>query len=675
YRPFSVKCYDPGDNLELEIEGVYPKIKGKAELTVEKFIGGGFAGQVYKVTLTKLDPRGESIDGLKEGNQYAAKIITPPSGFSRMFRNFLYFIGFQGAFSPQVNYSAIRANVLWQKIIRRGAKLYLGSENAIVDTYATFFDQNLSSFGTLNEWVEGRIWRLELDDNIFKRWKFEDRNSLPKDVNSPEYINKRIFMEKLVRLFHDMGAHELARQYEWWTTKSQPNVLKKTRINANPEDGLIAIDFTAGLVLLPFLPMSPVDIKLIFKGLFRGSLVQFDRGNMKILGEFCKKHEDIFGDYGSLLEELKITDEEYRASLFDITHHHFKLLTRSKLRKSIKNGIITAWKNLGIIDEKHEATLKGSIFIFSIFLLLSAIPFLGKFIKKLCGHEEYRKRFKRCFKSWDYFCRIFRAKRIEALFHWHQEDRIADDRAFYLINKPFRFIFETIFYSWLPPVLHKLIAEPHFAANLIKDSFRFLYNLLTKQSFREEWLLEQIRAGSEEGMLSPEEEAKIIEQVKDPFIQKYLKCLAAHICTAPITQIISVIIAIYAFFKFGSTLQESLAYAAGILAAFQMLPITPGSTARGLIVLYLIIRERNIKNYWVAGLISFWHYIGYFGFPIQMVANYPTLARFMAGRGARNLVSIIPIFGEKGGLIEHMVFDLFFNLPLTIRRKFKTKNQ
>ena len=33
----------------------------------------------------------------------------------------------------------------------------------------------------------------------------------------------------------------------------------------------------------------------------------------------------------------------------------------------------------------------------------------------------------------------------------------------------------------------------------------------------------------------------------------------------------------------------------------------------------------------------------------------------MAGRWATEAVHIIPVFGEKGGLVEHMVFDLCFN--------------
>jgi len=670
-RPFSVIYYDPGDILKFNLEGILTKNKCSAEFIIEKFVGGGFAGQVYKAKLSKIDNQNNNIKGLVTGSVYAIKIIKPPSTFSLKFRNFLYLLGFQGTFSPQVNHSAIRANVLWQKLIRRGAKIYFGSENVIVDTYAIFYDTKLSSFGTINEWVEGRIWRLELDDNIFNRWKIDENGNLLSNNNSPEYVTKRFFMKNLVKLFHDMGASELARQYEWWTTKSQPNVLKRIDETSNPGDGLIAIDFFAGLALLPFLPMSPVDFKLIFKGILRGRLVQFDKGNTKTLENFCKEHDSEFKDYECIIDELKGEDKKYRESLFDITYHQFKLITNSKLRKSIKQGTLTAWKNLDYIDGNHQEYLKKSSFAYLFFLIISIIPFAGKLILKIYGNEIYRKRVTRNFKSWRYFCRTLRAKRIERIIHWHQKDRLSDERAFLLSKKPFRFIYEMILYSWLPSKWHRFIAEPYYAFNSIKEAITFSYKLLTKPDFREQWLIEQIKTGQKEGILSAAEEVLITNQVKDPFIQKYLKCLAVHICTLPITQVVSIVIAVYAFFKFGTSFHESLVYAAGILAVFQVLPVSPGSIVRGLYVFYLIIRERNIKNYWVAAIISFWHYIGYLGFPIQMVAKYPALARFMAGNWARNMVGKIPIFGEKGGLMEHIVFDFFFNLPLTIRRKIK----
>jgi hypothetical protein len=49
-----------------------------------------------------------------------------------------------------------------------------------------------------------------------------------------------------------------------------------------------------------------------------------------------------------------------------------------------------------------------------------------------------------------------------------------------------------------------------------------------------------------------------------------------------------------------------------------------------------------------------------------MVTAYPEFSQFMAGRWAASAVHIIPVFGEKGALVEHMVFDMFFNVPRVI---------
>ncbi len=125
--------------------------------------------------------------------------------------------------------------------------------------------------------------------------------------------------------------------------------------------------------------------------------------------------------------------------------------------------------------------------------------------------------------------------------------------------------------------------------------------------------------------------------------------------------------------RFGQSWGESVAYALAVLAVFQVTPISPGSIARGSYVLYLVISERNLRNYSVAVLVSFWKYIGYLGFPLQMVRQYPALSRLMAGRWAKSMANFVPVFGETGGLLEHAVFDLFFNLPLSVKRAFKAR--
>jgi len=109
--------------------------------------------------------------------------------------------------------------------------------------------------------------------------------------------------------------------------------------------------------------------------------------------------------------------------------------------------------------------------------------------------------------------------------------------------------------------------------------------------------------------------------------------------------------------------------AAGIVALFQVIPVSPGSFCRGAYVLYLVIRERNFRDYNIAVFLGFFKYVGYLAFPIQMTYRYPALARFMAGHWATEMVHIVPVFGERGALLEHWVFGLFYNWPLTIRRR------
>jgi len=667
--------YDVNDTLNLDLVGVCPDVRAKAIFRIEKFVGGGFAGQVYRVKLIDMESNHASgaID-LEVGKTYAIKILIPPSQFSLLFRNFVYWLAYQGPFSAQVNFAAARVGILWQKLIRRGAKIYFGSERAIVDTYATFYDEIFNSYGEVNEWVTGRNWKFEIDDQIFKRKKWKKLDHIPDDdtVNSPEFLAKRKFMANLVQLLHDMGAPELARQYEWGTMKSQPNALLRINSTTRSVNDLTGIDFRAGLALLPFLPMSPADFKLIIKGLFRGNLVQFDRGNLKKLKLFINEHKEKFKDLIPAVEELVVREPQYRDSLPDISHHGLKLIFNQSLRNTVKEGLIRGWECKELVDKEHREKLTASAFRWLLFYLAGILPFLGNFIRRLWGNRQYARHITHIFAETGYFKRVLRAKQAHAMIDWYRDGRVTEEKAFKLLERPVRFWMQRFFVGWLPPKWHRFFTDGKYARDSIKYAITYPVRFYRDAEFREKWLLQHVDAGYQEGMLTGEEAEHIRENVKDPFIQKYLKCVAVHIATLPITQVISVIAAIYGIF-IGKTWAEGLAYAGLILAAFQATPISPGSLVRGIYVLYLIIKERDIKNYWIAALISFWHYVGYLGFPIQMVAKFPALSRLMAGRWATNIVHIIPVFGERGALLEHWIFDLFFNVPISIRRLFRKK--
>ena len=322
YRPLRVGRHEPGEELRYSIRGLIPAVGAAITLAVEKFVGGGFAGQVYKVRVKDIDAPDGPIPGLDPGGVYAMKILIPPSGRSRVFRDFIYALGFQSPFQLQVNPDAIVAGGLWQKFIRRAVAGRLGDERAVVDVLATLVDPVLGSCGEISEWVEGRTWRFEVDDNLLARWSWKPGRD-DEGLGSPEYCAKRQFMSDIVDTFHEVGAPELARQYEWWTCKSQPNALKRLDSGDTPDNGLTAVDFRAGLALLPVIPMSPGDIKLIVKGLFRGSLVQFDRGNTQRLRDYVMLHSDQFAGMEEALERLIEHDRRYRA----VSYTHLTLPT------------------------------------------------------------------------------------------------------------------------------------------------------------------------------------------------------------------------------------------------------------------------------------------------------------------------------------------------------------
>jgi hypothetical protein len=676
HRPMRVTRCDAGTRLSFDITGIIPPHQAQIHLEIEKFVGSGFAGQVYKVKVLDIETKDGPINGIEKNGVYAVKIMIPPSGFSRFFRGLVYRIGFQGPFQLQVNPTAARAGALWQKFIRRGAKIRFGDESTVNDIHATFVDTTLGSCGEISDWVEGRTWRLEVDEWMdllkkFKRKKLKNHENL----GSPEYRIKKQFMADFVKLLHDMGAHEFARQYEWSTCKSQPNCLKRKETENGPAGGLVAIDFRAGLALLPFLPMSPGDIMLIFKGIARGSLVQFDRGSLKKLEKFIKTHEEEFKDMLPWLEELKTCEREYRNSVPDITHNHVRLLFSKKLWSTILKSLRTSWRTRNKIDEKNEQKLNKSTILTLIFSFLGMIPFLGSLIRKLWARPDWRKHYAGMLTRWDYLKRAIRGKCAEKAIAWNRAERVNGSKAQRIAGSFARYLLHLTL-SVLPAGLHRFLTDGKY----FKDRLFFLFvrpiKLYFSAALREQWLRDMLMQGQKKQMLAEEDARKINSQLNEPFIQKYLKSLTVHLCTIVATEIGSIIIAgIYALTHPGTSFGEAAAISLGLMVFFQFTPISPGSLVRGIYVVYLVIKERNIKDYNLALFLSFFKYIGYLAFPIQMTYKYPELARFMAGHWATEGVHIVPVFGESGALLEHWVFGLFYNWPLTIRRRMRSRAQ
>ena len=703
--------YDAGQELTYEVTGVNDNATGSVRLEIDKFVGGGFAGQVYRVKILDIDSNDPGPGGLEAGKKYAMKILVPPSKGSLVFRNVIYRIGFQGPFQLQLNPSAARAGALWQKFIRRAAGLKFGSESSVVDIHATFIDRTIGSCGELSEWIDGRVWDLEVDDHIdvLKR-HFKGKKVDESQLGSPEYRAKREFMADFVDMLHEIGAHEFARQYEWGTCKSQPNVLKRNDAGDGPADGLTAVDFRAGLALLPFLPMSPGDIPLIFKGMARGSLVQFDRGNLDTLQKYIDANAEHFADMAPALDELKSAEETYRNSLPDITHNHVKLLYSPKLWSTMIDQSITAANVQGFADEQFTASLRRNRFKAIAFAVtgmigglcrfgamasfiwaclagamswplgvsLFAIAWLGPKISKgprrMWGNAIYRKHCGAIVKSWHYALRASQGRFLEKLVTWHRDGRVSSQRTKALSHRPWHLAGHELM-SFLPVFLHRGLTDWDYVSGRLHFIFVRPVLLFFNPKAREEWLRQMLAAGRKNRMLSAEDAELIESQLGDPYIQKYLKSLAVHVCTLPVTQLVALAVAIWHAVVHNLSWEQAWGHGLAIMVVFQLTPVSPGSLCRGLYVLYLVIKERNFKDYNIALFLGFFKYVGYLSFPIQMAYRYPALARFMAGHWATGAAHVVPVFGEHGAVLEHAVFGKFYNLPLTIRRRMTTINE
>ncbi len=661
--------YETGETLELALRTAWPETDGRGRFHIEKFVGGGFAGQVYRCHLEAVTVTdGVPADyGLIPGGTYAVKILIPPSRFAATFRNFIYWLGFQGPFTAQTNAAACRTGLLWPKLLRIAARQVFGREDAIADTYASFYDAGLRAYGEVREWVEGRTWRLEADMHLALRrgWQRVDAT----ETGSPEFVAKRQFMARLVAMLRTMGAPELARQYEWWTCKSQPNALRRFNAGPHPGDGLTAVDFRAGLALLPFLPMSPGDIPLILRGLRRGALVQFDRCDFTRLRAWLAETPE--PDAAALVDALEAYDRAYRAAMPDITHQGLRLLHDAELRASVRRGLTEGYYSAGLIDAPFRTRLAAGGKAFARFYILGAIPLLGAFLRRLWGDATFRRHARHMLTSLTYLRHAGQVRAARCAVDWHRAGRVGDRHARLIADHVPLYWLERLTLGFLPRGLHQLIAEPAACWRRVQDGWRYLRRFLTDSVFRAAWLRGQIEDGYNDGMLTDDERATMLGQVDDPFIAQYLRSVGVHLATLPVTQIVSVLVgtvmAVRTYLAGGDWGDAGLTFGK-ILLLFQVIPISPGSLCRGIYVVYLMVRDHNFRDYMVAAPLSFVKYIGYLAFPLQMATAYPELSQFMAGRWATGAVHVVPVFGEKGALLEHAVFDMCFNYTHAIGR-------
>ena len=312
-----------------------------------------------------------------------------------------------------------------------------------------------ASCGELSEWVDGRMWRFEVDDDLDARraWK----PGRPDDgAGSPEYRTKRAFMDRLVRLMRRMGAVELARQYEWWSLKSQPNAMKRTASDPDPEGRPRGRGFPgrdgadAGDAAVP----GRYQARLPGARAAAGSSSS-TRAISKSSKNSSPRIPSAFADMAAALDELKREDRAYRDSLIDITYHHVRLFGR-RLRR-VDHGRLPRKlahpKYDRRADRRHGLKKAASSRLSSFFwpFLALATPLLfvfawpgpvwwkyplwlaparsGAVPPATLGPGGSAPPLRQDADKPGYFLRAGRARIAEALIRWHRAGRVSDERA------------------------------------------------------------------------------------------------------------------------------------------------------------------------------------------------------------------------------------------------------
>jgi hypothetical protein len=404
--------------------------------------------------------------------------------------------------------------------------------------------------------------------------------------------------------------------------------------------------------------------------------VQFDRGDISKLESFVLADPKNFADMRGMLNELKADEQIYRNSIPDVTQNNIRLFYDDKLWSQILAGSITGWKVRNIIDDQGEAKLRDKKSSAVMFLLLGLIPFLGTIFRRLWARADWRRHYMEMFTRWNYFRRAVNGKIIEKTIDWYRCGRISMGQALKIYDQPWRFFLHLPFLLLISAGLHRFLTDSAFRNEKLYAIFIRPFKLYFHASLREQWLRDMVAEGSKKHILTDSDANTILSQIKEPYIQKYLVSLVVHLLLMPTTHIVAIICAIvYVHMHPELPRAEAWAIGVGIVVLFQVIPISPGSIARGCYTVSLAIHDRSFKDYNIALFLSFFKYIGYLAFPIQMTYRYPALARFMAGHWATEIVHIVPVFGERGALLEHWVFCLFYNWPLTIRRRMTRRAQ
>lgn len=652
--------YWPGERVQAQISGIDGEMLGIQVFRIAESPGGGFAGQVYRAVpeqgVLSLTAREDDT------HFFALKVLRPRSDWKSALRDALFQLSFGVDFAPRWREEAVRLGLLWQAVLRVAAETTIAPQ-AVARPVGYYWDRQIRSFVEIHEWVDGRSMIYEVDDSLLAR--HSRLQATPAPIS--EVQRKRSFMDRLVRLCQEMGATGLSRQYEWFTLVSQSNVLTTTSLYSDQSE-FVAVDCRPGLAVPFFFPLSPVHLRIILSGLPRGRLAHYDEVDLARLDAFLAAHLQVREAVGGEIERLKQDEVAYRRGLPDFWHKRARLLLDPSVRQAVQAAQIRDWTLDDRLDPQTALRLREGHLHLGWFWLVSRMPFVGSTLLQMLGCAAYRRHLASFWTRSAYRRACLEAWRASDLPVWESEARLPAKTLSRLPASLSLYVWHKLALSWLPPRLHRLAVDRGALLTALDRFFLTPIRLLVDSAFRRGWLLQILQEAHERGLVPEAKLEALRAQIDEPQARAFLRDLGLTIGLEVISKAVYIALGAY-----GLATGELWPLALAALG-----PIPPSGVIRGLYSLGQLladlpcIRKNHDRKLFVARmtglLIAPWRWVGNFFVPVEMFAYYREWALILSQHLATRIVRLMPVLGGEGRLLEYWVFQLAFNLPLSLRR-------
>lgn len=630
------RCWRPGVVLKTELSRINHRQSTEKTLTVNKEVGSGFAATVYQA-------EDES------GDKFTIKAFRP-GGFRERFRDAFHQAAWGTALPYRIWEPAVLTTEGWQDVLSRASQIE-GLNLYFPKSYGHFYDNDhLRSFAGIFEWLDLEPLKPPIVGTQAHR----------------DYQARAEALKRLQLLAIRMGASQIDRQWDLSTLVATQNA----RTIIRGDQRVVAIpDTIPGLVVLAPLPFSPGDVSRIWRMLKTGERTSFDKADLNKLDAYLQLHPDQFADLSETVARLTESDHQYRDALPGPFAISLITAVDPEVRKSKRGFIgqtlfdlkkIGALEAIDTFQSTRQAVLQQA---------LDNIPLIGSPLLKLLFNPDYRSHLKALLFNRDYRHQI----NNEDVTNWQNEGRVNEHHADWLKNHDFMTFVEKPL-SILPTGAHRFLTDRHFAQeetvkalSVIKAVTEGFVRVLVDREYARQWLVGMIQTDKGKQLIDDDTAVLLINAVlagKGDTLTRdvFFTTLGVKLVTAPIS--------IGLFFKGLLTGDRNLTLLAG-----SQLPGVPKITGFGSGVRLGYLSIRVIYDHLFSKhkkrllplreeipivLSSGFSVIGNFSAAARMRRELPELTDFLAIHFINEVVSRIPIFGEKGTVGEAWMYEWFY---------------